>query len=148
MSQLRLVCVRILGVELTRVSLHYEERVSTTLHAALGLFTQEKFIEAKYTHKKFNLLNFTIIFTLLSPIPNSMSALGWHNVYIHVHVPSPSNFFSRPGLTGYMTSWWCDLFWPVRKSHVKCNMWHVTHDIFCYYFLFCIAAIICTHHEI
>ena len=58
LSQFGLVCVQILGVELTRVSLHYKKRVSTTLHAALGLFTQEKIIEAKYTHKKFNLFNF------------------------------------------------------------------------------------------
>ena len=38
--QLGLVWVQILGVELTRVSLHYKNRVSTILHAELGLFTQ------------------------------------------------------------------------------------------------------------
>ena len=39
------------------VELAFCNSVSTTLHAALGLFTQEKCIEAKYTNKKFNLLN-------------------------------------------------------------------------------------------
>ena len=55
LSQFGLVCVQILGVELTRVSLHYTLGVSTTLHATLGLFTLEKIIEAKYTLKKLNL---------------------------------------------------------------------------------------------
>ena len=63
--QFGLVCVQILGVELTRVSLQYKSRVSTTLHAALGWFTQEQFFEAKYTHKQKNLLSFTIIYGVL-----------------------------------------------------------------------------------
>ena len=69
LSQFSLVCVQILGVELTRVSLHYKLGFSTTLHPALGLFTQEKLIEAKYTHKKLGFLNFTIeIYTLFGKI--------------------------------------------------------------------------------
>ena len=51
LTQFSLVCVQILGVELTMVSLHYKKRVSTTLHAALGLLKQEKNIEGEYTHK-------------------------------------------------------------------------------------------------
>ena len=65
LSQFGLVCVQVLGVELTRVSLH-KKKVSTTLHAALGLFTQAKFIEAKCTHKKLIYKMLVIIYAVLS----------------------------------------------------------------------------------
>ena len=50
--QFGLVCVQIMGVELTRVSLHYKYRVATTLHAPLGLFRQENtYWSLIYPHK-------------------------------------------------------------------------------------------------
>ena len=49
--QFGLVGLRILRVQLTRVSLHYKLRVSTTLHAALGTFTQTNLLKLNIPHK-------------------------------------------------------------------------------------------------